>query len=212
MNQNTKIAVLGGGGRTGEYLVTQLIEKGYQIKVLLRHPGIFQIKSPLIEVVHGDAIDPVAINRLIAGCTAVISTIGQRQGEPLIAEAAAKNVIQAMTDCGVSRYILVAGINIDTPFDQKGDDTLHATNWMKANFPLIQEDRQRSYKVLVDSGVSWTFVRVPLIDFIPARSEIKVNLQDCHGSKVTAANIAAFLIEQLSDDTFLRTAPFISNT
>ena len=33
MNQNRKIAVLGGGGRTGKYLITKLIDKGYFVKI-----------------------------------------------------------------------------------------------------------------------------------------------------------------------------------
>lgn len=97
MNQNIKIAVLGGGGRTGKYLITQLIEKGYSVKVLLRNPDVFKINSPLIEVIHGDAIDFKAVYSLIDGCQAVISTIGQRPGEPLVAEQATKNVLDGMS-------------------------------------------------------------------------------------------------------------------
>ena len=36
MNQETTIAVLGGGGRTGKFLVSKLIDQGYRLKVLLR--------------------------------------------------------------------------------------------------------------------------------------------------------------------------------
>jgi len=120
MYSNIKIAVLGGGGRTGKYLVTQLIEKGYHINVFLRKPGTFQIKSPLIKIVEGDALDFTAVSKLIKGCQAVISTIGQRPGEPLVAEQGTENVLRAMTTCGIKRYLLVAGMNIDTPFDKKG--------------------------------------------------------------------------------------------
>jgi putative NADH-flavin reductase len=96
MNQNLKIAVFGGGGRTGKYLLTQLIENGYRIKVLLRNPESFQMNSPLIEIVQGDAIDFAVVSSLIDGCQAVISTIGQRPGEPLVAEHVTKNILEAM--------------------------------------------------------------------------------------------------------------------
>lgn len=212
MKKNTKIAVLGGGGRTGKYLVNQLIDKGYSVKLLLRNPGNFQIKSPLIEIIRGDAIDPVAINTLIDGCQAVISTIGQRQGESLIAMQATKNVLEAMVNYGVKRYILVAGINVDTPFDNKGTETTIATNWMKSTFPVIQEDRQKAYNLLLASEVHWTLVRVPFIEFTDVVSAITVNLEDCLGNKITAGNIAAFLIEQLVDNAYLKKSPFIANT
>ncbi len=55
-----------------------------------------------------------------------------------------------MTYYEIRRYLLVAGINIDTPFDKKSAQTLAATDWMKANFPSIQEDRQKAYSALFE--------------------------------------------------------------
>lgn len=212
MYTNIKIAVLGGGGRTGKYLIAQLIEKGYHINVLLRKPETFQIKSPLIKIIEGDALDFTAISKLINGCQAVISTIGQRPGEPLVAEQATENVLRAMTTFGVKRYLLVAGINIDTPFDKKGHKTIIATNWMKSNYPEIQEDRQRAYNLLVDSAINWTLVRVPIIEFDNAQGDVVVHLNDCLGDKINAGNIAKFLIERLFEDSYNNKAPFIHNT
>ncbi|MES2453910.1 MAG: NAD(P)H-binding protein [Bacteroidota bacterium] len=211
MNKITKIAVLGGGGRTGQYLISQLIEKGYSVKVLLRNPEAFQITNPLIEIVHGDALNVSVLNSLIEGCQAVISTIGQRPGEPLVAEQTTRNVLAAMIEHGITRYILVAGINVDTTFDQKGPDTIAATNWMKTNFPVIQEDRQKAYALLTRSAIKWTLVRVPFINFSKATTEVEVALDDCLGSKIDAGNIAAFLIRQLHEETYFNTAPFIWN-
>ena len=45
MKQNQKIAVIGGGGRTGSYLVNQLLNQGYQLKLLLRSPEHLKIQS-----------------------------------------------------------------------------------------------------------------------------------------------------------------------
>jgi putative NADH-flavin reductase len=211
MNQNIKIAVFGGGGRTGKYLITQLIEKGYSLKVLLRDLETFKIKSPLIQIVQGDAIDFTIVNSLIDGCQAVISTIGQRPGEPLVAEQATRNILNAMSHYSVKRYILVAGVNIDTPLDNKGPETITATNWMKANYPIIQEDRQKAYDLLVESNINWTLVRVPFIDFNMGKGDVNVSLDDCMGDKIDAGNIAAFLIKQLSEETYFNKAPFICN-
>lgn len=212
MNQNISIAVFGGGGRTGKFLITQLIEKGYSIKVLLRNPETFQIKSPLIQIVQGDATNFTVVSSLIDGCQAVISTIGQRQGEPLVAAQATMNILKAMIYFGIKRYILVAGVNIDTPFDNKGHETIIATNWMKANFPIIQEDRQKAYTLLVESDINWTLVRVPFINFNNGTGEVNVNLDDCLGNEIEAGNIAAFLIKQLSEETYFNKAPFICNS
>ena len=211
MKNNNTIALLGGGGRTGKYIVQELIKKGYQVKLLLRNPEKFQIESPLIKVYKGDALDETAIKSLLENCTAVINTVGQRKDEPLVASQATRLVLESMSKLEIKRYILVAGLNVDTPFDKKSVETKAATEWMKANFPLIHEDRQKTYTLLSQSNVDWTLVRVPFIEFSENKSKIKIDLEDCVGSKINASDIAYFVVEQLSNRTYLRKTPFITN-
>ena len=211
MEQKIKIAVLGGGGRTGKYLVTQLLGHGYNIKLLLRSPENFQLESPLIEIIKGDAIDAEAVRLLVQGCQAVISTVGQRKDEPLVASQATINMLKAMTEYGIKRYVLVAGLNVDTPFDKKSPETIMATEWMKMTFPVIHADRQKTYSILSTSDVNWTLVRVPFIEFTDTKGETIVSLEDCRGNKISANDIATFVIEQLSDETYVKKSPFIAN-
>ena len=210
MNQDTTIAVLGGGGRTGKFLVAKLIDQGYRLKVLLRSPENFEFNHPSVEIVKGDAIDPISIHALVKNSQAVVSTLGQRKGEPLVAYTATLNILKAMAYYKIRRYVLVAGINIDTSSDKKSAQTLAATEWMKANFPLIQEDRQKAYSALLESSLDWTLVRVPMIEFTEAGGNITVSREDCLGTKITAGDIANFLVQQLTDDRFFRQAPFIA--
>jgi len=211
MKNIKKVAVLGGGGRTGKYLVNQLLNEGFSIKLLLRHPEDFTIQNPNIEIIKGDAINSKSIQLLLEDCDAVISTIGQRQGEPLVASSATINVLKSMNDFGIKRYILLAGLNIDTPFDNKSTKTTLATEYMKTNFPVIQEDRQKTYDLLVNSNIDWILVRVPFIEFTDVNSTIIVDLEDCPGDKINAGDIANFMVDQITDDEFIRKSPFITN-
>jgi len=210
MKNIEKVAVLGGGGRTGKYLVNQLLNKGFSIKLLLRKPENFTIQNSKIEIIKGDALDIECIKELFIDCQAVISTIGQRKDEPLVASAATKNILNTMKNYRIQRYVLLAGLNIDTPFDKKSPKTLIATEWMKTNFPLIQEDRQKAYNFLAESDIGWTQVRVPFIEFRDLTAEISVNLEDCLGDKISAQNIAKFMIEEMIESKFSRQSPFIS--
>lgn len=210
MKNISKIAVLGGGGRTGNYLVNQLLKEGFSLKLLLRHPESFEIQNPNIEIIKADALDFDSIKLLLKDCQAVVSTIGQRKDEPLVASAVSKNVLKAMSEYKIERYVLLAGLNIDTPFDKKSPKTLMATDWMKTNFPLIQEDRQKAYDLLVKSEINWTQVRVPFIEFTANSSEIAVDLQDCSGDKISAFDIAVFMVKELIQSNYSRQSPFIS--
>lgn len=210
MKNISKVAVLGGGGRTGKYLVNQLLKNGFSVKLLLRNPDNFTIQNSKIEIIKGDAINEESIKILLRDCQAVISTIGQRPGEPMVASQATKNVLKAMNKYGIQRYVLLAGLNIDTPFDKKSPKTIMATDWMKTNFPEIQKDRQFTYDLLNSSKIDWTQVRVPLIVFSDESNEISVNLEDCSGDKITALDISKFLVKEMVESNYIRQSPFIS--
>jgi len=214
MESNHKIAVIGGGGRTGKYLVSQLLEKGFHLKLLLRNPEKGTHTDSLkIEIIQGDVLDYDSVHELLSGCKAVISTVGQRKDEPLVASQATINILKAMKESepALTRYILVAGLNVDVPSDKKSAEIIAATDWMKSNFPDIHADRQKSFQILSESNADWTLVRVPFIEFTEERGEIGISLEDSPGQHITAADIAGFLIEQIDDVIYLKKAPFISN-
>ncbi|MBW1657842.1 NAD(P)-dependent oxidoreductase [Flavobacterium quisquiliarum] len=210
MKNISKIAVLGGGGKTGNYLVNQLLKEGFSLKLLLRNPEKFEIENNKIEIIKGDALHFENIKSLLKDSDAVLSTIGQRKDEPLVASEVTNYILKAMSEFGIDRYVLLAGLNIDTPFDKKSPKTIMATDWMKANFPIIQEDRQKAYRLLEESNVNWTQVRVPFIEFIDHSSEITVSLEDCLGDKITALDISKFMIKEMMESKYSRQSPFIS--
>jgi len=210
MKNISQVAVLGGGGRTGKYLVKQLLKNGFSVKLLLRNPDNFTIQNSKIEIIKGDALSEESVSLLLGDCQAVINTIGQRMGEPMVASGATKNVLNAMDAYGIQRYLLLAGLNIDTPFDKKSLKTIMATDWMKTNFPEIQKDRQFTYDLLSSSKIDWTQVRVPLIVFSDESNEISVNLEDCLGDKITALDISKFLVKEMVESNYIRQSPFIS--
>jgi putative NADH-flavin reductase len=213
MKQKIQIAIIGGTGKAGKYLVEQLIYQDFHIKMLVRNPEKFQIKSPFIEVIYGDVKDYETVFTLVEGCHAVMSTLGlgQPPSETSIFSKSTINVIRSMHECNVKRYIVITGLNVDTPFDQKSLQTQMATDWMYANYPKSTTDKQLEYSILSESKIDWTLVRLPLIELTSTRRELKVSLEDCVGDKISATDLAHFLIEQLTDNTFIKKSPFIAN-
>ena len=206
-----KIAVIGGTGKSGKYLVQQLLQQGFPIKMLCRNPETFSNQHPLIKVVPGSVRDYDTVHGLIEGCQAVISTLGQPKGETPVFSQATTNVLLAMGVCGLRRYIVTTGLNVDTPFDKKGTATSAGTEWMKAHYPLTTADKQRESELLLESDIDWTLVRLPLIELMDTRNEVRVSLEDCPGEKIGVRDLADFLIEQLFEEAYIRKAPFIAN-
>lgn len=203
------IAVIGGTGKSGRYLVRELIQHGISFRLLLRNASSFV--NPAVDVVQGDARDADAVERLCKGCQAVISTLGQPKGEPSIFSEATRHVLDAMAKWEVRRYILTTGMNVDTPPDKKGPATQAATNWMKDHYPETTFDKQLEYELLRASNVDWTLVRLPLIGLTEESGPIGTSLEDCPGKGIHAIDLARFLIRQLEDTPYVRQAPFLAN-
>jgi uncharacterized protein YbjT (DUF2867 family) len=60
MEQFIKIAVIGGTGKAGKYLVKKLINRGFKIKVLLRNPGKLEVTSHLVKKISALTPNPLA--------------------------------------------------------------------------------------------------------------------------------------------------------
>lgn len=208
MKTNT-IAVIGGTGKSGKYLVQNLIKKEESIRLLLRHPENFTIQNPSIEVMKGDARDEKAIFSLIEGCTTVMSTLGQPKGERTVFSDVTKNIIKAMYYFGVKRYIVTTGLSVNTPEDDKNDKVKMATDWMYTNYPETTKDKQEEYRLLTESNLDWTLVRLPLISLTEERFPTETNLTDCKGENIGAADLAEFLTSQIEGKDFIRKSPFL---
>jgi len=214
MKNKLKIAVIGGTGKSGRYLVQELIRKGYHLKALVRNPENFKVENELVEVVHGNVKDSKIAKSLIDGCDVVMSTLGMGipYSAPNIFSAATQNILQVMNELGLKRYIVITGLNVDTPFDKKSPKTKFATDWMYTNYPQSTKDRQDEYDLLVESNLDWTLVRLPMIELSDERKETKTSLEDCSGDNISATDLANFLIEQIDDKSFAAKAPFFFNT
>jgi len=206
-----KIAVIGGTGKSGQYLVKNLLEKGYSLKLLVRHPENFTIQNSLIEVVKGDVRDEAAVRSLIEGTDIVMSTLGQPKGEKSIFSDAAKNIIKAMNHHGTSRYIVTTGLSVNTPSDQKNERVKMATDWMYQNYPETTADKQKEYEILMESNLAWTLVRLPLIHLTEESFKTETSLTDCQGENISASDLAEFLASQIENSEYIRKSPFLYN-
>lgn len=209
-----KIAVIGGTGKAGTYLVKTLLSQGHSIKMLLRNPDkLTDYTHPQIEIVTGTVTSTDTMDTLIKGCTAVISTLGMGNppSAPDIFTRSTQNVLQAMERYKLRRYIVITGLNVDVPTDRKGRDAAAGTAWMKAHFPVSTENKQQEYQLLSRSTLDWTMVRLPRIEQSDEARPICIDLEDCPGSSISATSLARFLVGQIDADTYFRKAPFVAD-
>lgn len=211
MNTSIKIAFLGATGKAGKYLLNQLLKRDYKVKALIRKPDNYLVSHPLLEIVPGDIKDFETALKLIEDCDLVISTIGQIKGETLISSLATANIIQVMDKLNIKRYIVLSGLNLDVPGDQKSLPNQEASAWMRKTFPVEVADKQRAYDLLNNSDLDWTLVRLPWIEQTEERRGLNVDLHDCLGVGISTTDLADFLIKQIDDPLYIRKAPFVAS-
>jgi len=206
-----KIAVIGGTGKAGTFVVKELIKQGYSFKVLTRSSEKVIDKNPLMEVVTGNVRNYDTVLRLVSGCQAVISTLGPSKGEPETCSTAVWHLSRIMPKLNVKRYIEVAGLGIDTQDDNKGFKTRMIVKVIKWFFPAVVKDRQKVYDILKAGKLKWTIVRCPMIQLTEERRNLKISLSDSPGNKISASDLATFLVNQLHDEKYIAKCPFVAS-
>lgn len=211
MKSTDKIAIIGGTGKSGKYLVKSLINRGIQFKLLVRNPKNISFEYSGMEIVEGDVTDRKAVSQLLEGTSAVISTLGLGipPSSPDLFAKATEMILQTMSEYQIRRYVLVTGLNVDAEGDSKSENTRWATEWMKTNFPISTASKQEEYRLLVRSGVDWTLVRLPMIAQTEEIRPYQVDLTDCKGDSISAASLADFLISQVESAQYHRMTPFL---
>jgi putative NADH-flavin reductase len=206
-----KVAVIGGAGKAGKYIVEQLLAEGIHLNILLRNPENFKIKSDLIKIIKGDVRDFDSVFELVSECDAVISSLGQKKGETAVHTIGSSNILKAIERQNIKRYILISGLTLDIPGDKKSFQTKLLTKLMKLFFPSIIKDKQAEYSLLQKSNIDWTIVRMPALKQTNENKPLKVSLTDCPGKSINSADLSVFIIEQLKSNGYIKKAPFISN-
>jgi NADH dehydrogenase len=148
-----KVAIIGGTGFVGSYLVDALIDAGHEPHVLVRSGSEDKLhRAGECRLTTGDLGTPEAIDAVVAGCDAVIYNVGilrefPRQGITFEAlqYRGAEDVAAAAKRAGVRRFLLMSANGIDSA------STPYQTTKLKAE-AMIRE-----------SGLDYTIFRPSVI-------------------------------------------------
>jgi putative NADH-flavin reductase len=205
------IAILGGAGKAGQPLVQQALQTGYNVRLLLRHPADFQLQHEQLTIISGDARDPVALTTLLQGCQALVSTLGNPKGEPTpILSTVTAQLVPILQAQHIQRYIAVTSL-YQTAHEQHDAATKQAAAYMQQHYPHFMADRAHEFKLLSDSDLAWTYIRLPYLLEGPALRNVEARLACLPGPTITVADLAQFLLTQLHSPEYVKQAPFVAN-
>lgn len=99
-----RIAVFGSTGGNGRLVLGEAIRRGHSVTAFARWGHPLAEVAGLYAVVEGDATDPAAVEKEIAGQDAVIATVRSRGPDGILTRVAL-TVTAAMESHGVSRLV-----------------------------------------------------------------------------------------------------------
>lgn len=211
------VTVFGATGAIGSLTVAELLAQGHQVTAYVRNPAkVPDTWADRVRVVVGEMDDAVAIDAAVAGADVVVSALGPSMdrgavGLPLV--DGTERIVAAMRAHGVSRYI---GHGTPSIVDSRDRATLQSrliALMGRTLLPRAYQELLGMSRHVMDSDLDWTIVRFTAPKDGPAKGVTRVGFYgtDRIGFPVTRADIAAFTVRQLTDDTYLRAAPAISS-
>lgn len=200
------IAVFGATGGMGQQVVKQALEKGHTVTAFLRDPGRLPQGREWLNVVVGDVLDSQPVAQVVQGQDAVVVALGSRdRSDRTVRSEGTANVIQAMESNGVPRLVVVSAGGVGDSYQQV---PVMIKVLIKTLLRNTYADHERQEQYVRDSGLEWVIVRPAMLVDGPLTGQYHTGTaeEDLPGGQVTRADVADFVLKQLTGDSYLRQA------
>ena len=209
-----KITVFGATGDTGKQIVEQALETGYDVVAFARNPSKLNISNEHLTIIQGKLSDAGLIESAIKGSDAVLSALGPRGGskdKPLT--QGILNIISAMKNQGVRRLIITSTLSAKDSKDKPDFKTKTMVNLVKTTMHAAYEDIVNVAETVRESDLDWTIVRLAILNNKPKSGKVKAGYVGSGdiATQISRADIADFMLKQITDMKYLHEAPAISN-
>lgn len=209
-----EILIIGASGGIGLECTRQALAAGHVVRAFSRAAQDIAIDNPRLTKINGDATNPGDCAGAVHGADAVAVTLGvafdsrMLLGPVTLFSRATKALLPAMDAAGVKRLIAVTGFGA-------GESRQAISLFQRLPFRLVfgraYDDKSRQERLIKKSGLDWTIVR-PGVLTNGDRSDgykVLVDRQSWRNGLIARADVAHFIISQISDDAYVGQAPVL---
>lgn len=207
-----KIIVFGSTGGTGQHVVKQALNQGHAVTVLVRNPDKLKHNNKNHHVIEGDVLDMSLVERSIQGQDGVLCNLGSPPADQSGLRAkGTENILRAMEKTGVKRFVCQSALGV-------GDSrTLLPFHYTYLIVPLflrhVFADHDIQEHLIKESTLDWVIVRPAILtDNGHTGSytyDISAHIKKL-SLKISRADVADFMLKQLTNDSWLHRTPYIS--
>jgi putative NADH-flavin reductase len=206
------IVVLGAAGRTGHLIVEEALRAGHRVTAAVRTPEKFPATTTTdgLKITHADVRDSNSLYDAIRGHDTVVSAVGPagRKAHKLYSDAAHATTT-AMRSAGASRYLAITSVGV------RHDDPQFSW-WYRSLIRPLGRDLYTDMSLMEDivraTDLDWTFVRPTYLQDREPTGTYRVtdNHTPANGWKITRADVAKFMVEEISQHRWSRRAPSLA--
>jgi len=207
-----KLVIFGATGTVGRQVVQQALAQGYTVTAFARNPAKLDFQHSQLSFIQGDVMDSEAVELAISGQDAVVCVLGS--GKKLtgtIRSDGTQQIIQAMQKVEVRRLICQSTLGAG---DSWGNLDFY---WKYLMFGFILRkvfaDHERQEALVRNSNLDWTIVRPGAFIDGPRTGKYRHSFPGTDRSitlKISRADVADFILKQLSDYSSLYQTPSLS--
>jgi hypothetical protein len=210
-----QITIFGATGMVGKPLVKSALAAGHTVIAFGRDVTSLLDEdeaNDYLKAYKGYVFDEQEVYEAINGSDAVISVLGGAfDGSDKTRSLGMKNIIKQMDKAGVTRIVALGGMGI---LNAKEDGLIIDQPSYPTEYLPVGKEHLQAYQFLKESNLDWTFVCAPDIkdeastgsyitrkDYPPASNQ----------PRITAGDLAAFMLSEVSRNEFVRSRVGIAN-
>ena len=205
-----RVLVFGATGSVGRHIVEQGLGRGHEVTAFVRDPSGLDVAREGLTIFRGDVLDGALVEEAVRGQEAVLCSIGAgRKGR--VRSEGTRNIIRAMETAGVRRFVCQSTLGAG---ESRGNLDFF---WKHVMFGfLLREafaDHERQEVYVRESALDWTIVRPAAFTGSGHTGEYRHGFPSTKRGlklKISRADVAGFMLDQLTDNAYLRQAPGLS--
>ena len=206
------LVVFGATGETGRWIADRAVQAGHEVTAFVRDPGRMHVVHDRVKVVRGDVLDAASVDGAVAGQNAVLSALGSSARNPApVLSTGVRHILDAMERHHVRRIVALSaagalGESAGFLFGNLGLRIFRM--WL----PEVYREHRKMLVELQPRDVDWTAVRAVLLTNATPKGHYRVAVEGIPrwGFRISRADVAEFMVRQLTSDEFVRKMPAIA--
>lgn len=198
--QPTSLTVLGASGRCGRLLVGAAVERGHDVRAVVRPASPYRAPKGAVEL-RGEVLDPVFLEPALAGETTILSCLGLRRSgltpwaelrsPPDLVQVVMAHLVRILPPRVRVIWMSAAGVH------DSRELLTPAVRWLLAlgNVEVAYHDLEAAERVVRKAGRPWLAVRP--VTLVPGKVTHRAGPVDRYGlwSFVRRADVAEWMLD-----------------